>query len=200
MNRKTSLQEMMAVTRPGGVYRRSDFVDLSSNVDRDLAKLVNKRFLQKIQRGIYLRPKQTVFGQAMPDEKKLLRKFLDDDCFFVYSPCIFNALGFGTTQLYDKMIVLNRKRHGKIAVGGRTFFFRRRKEVPHTATKEFLLVEMLNCLYELAENTRMVMENMQKKSHQFNTKKLSRTARLFGKKSTQKTVEQLLQGKVCVSS
>ena len=200
MTRKTSLQMMMAALKPGGVYRRADFVRLSSNVDRDLARLVENRFLHKLQRGIYLCPKQTDFGQAMPDERKLLRKFLGDNCFIVYSPCIFNALGFGTTQLYDKMIVLNRKRHGKIAVGDRIFFFRRRKRVPRTATKEFLLVEMLNCLYEIAEDTSMIMENMQKKLPKFDATNLKHTARRFGKRSTQKTVEQLLQGKAHVPS
>ena len=199
MTRKTSLQTMQAALKLGGVYRRSDFVKLSSNVDRYLAQLVKSGSLQKLQRGIYLCPKDTVFGQAMPDEKKLLHKFLDDNHFLVYSPCMFNTLGFGTTQLYDKMVVLNRKRQGKIAVGGRTFFFRRCKRVPRTATKEFLLVEMLNCRYELAENIPWVIENMQKKLHQFDGKALTRAAKRFGKKSTQKTVAQLLQGQACVS-
>ena len=198
MTRKTSLQMMQDTLKPGEVYRRSDFVKLSSNVDRDLAQLVESRNLQKLQRGIYLCPKDTVFGQAMPDEKKLLHKFLDDNRFIVYSPCMFNTLGFGTTQLYNKMVVLNRKRQGKIAVGGRIFFFRRRKRVPRTATKEFLLVEMLNCRYELAENIPWVIENMQKKLHQFDGKLLKHTAKRFGKKSTQKTVALLLQGQTCV--
>lgn len=200
MTRKTSLQKMKDVLKPGEVYRRSDFVKLSSNVDRDLAQLVENRSLQRLQRGIYLCPKHTIFGQDIPDEKKLLYKFLNDHRFIVYSPCMFNMLGFGTTQLYNKVVVLNYKRQGKIAVGSRVFFFHRRKRVPRTITKEFLLVEMLNCRYELAEDMPWVIGNMQKQLHQFDRKLLKRSAKLFGKRSTQKTVAQLLQGQACIPS
>ena len=200
MKKKTSLQRIEDVLKPGGVYRRSDFAKLSSNLDRDLAQLVKNSSLQRLQRGLYLCPKHTIFGQDMPDEEKLLYKFLNDNRFIAYSPCDFNMLGFGTTQLYDKVVVLNYKRQGKIVVGGRPFFFRRRKRVPRTPTKEFLLVEMLNCRYELAEDMPWVIGNMQKKLHKFDRKLLKRSAKLFGKRSTQKTVTQLLQGQIRVSS
>ncbi|MDE3270190.1 MAG: DUF6088 family protein [Pseudomonadota bacterium] len=199
MRRETSLQAMINVLEPGGVYRRADFDPLSSNVDRNLAQLVKENVLEKICRGIYLHPHQTTFGQAMPEEKKLLRKFLDDDNFVVYSPCMFNSLGFGTTQLYDKVIVLNKKRHGKIAIGGRTFFFHRQRNVPRTMTKEFLMVEMLNRFNELAEDKSMTMNIMQKKLHQFNPRRLKNTASRFGKKSTQARVKKLLRENHSVS-
>ena len=192
MRGKTSLQTMIDVLEPGGVYRRADFEALSSNVDRNLAKLVKGNVLERVCRGIYLCPRQTAFGQAVPEDKKLLSKFLNDDNFIVYSLCMFNALGFGTTQLYDKVIVLNKKRHGKIAIGGRTFFFHRQRNVPKTVTKEFLLVEMLNRFNELAEDRSMTIKIMRKKLHQFNTRKLKSTASRFGKKSTQARVRQLL--------
>lgn len=200
MRREASLQAMIGALEPGGVYRRADFEALSSNVDRNLAKLVKESVLEKVCRGIYLHPRQTAFGQAVPEEKKLLSKFLNDNNFVVYSPCMFNALGFGTTQLYDKVIVLNKKRHGKIAIGGRTFFFHRQRNIPKTVTKEFLLVEMINRFDELAEDRSMIMEFMQKKLHQFNPRKLKRAASRFGKKSTQARVQRLLQKNSSVSA
>lgn len=199
MRGKTSLQAMISALEPGGVYRRADFEALSSNVDRNLAQLVKDNVLEKIYRGIYLHPRQTVFGQALPEEKKLLSKFLNDDNFVVYSPCMFNSLGFGTTQLYNKVIVLNKKRHGKIAIGGRTFFFHRQRNIPRTVTKEFLLVEMLNRLDELAEDRSITMKIMRKKLHQFNPRKLKNTAFRFGKKSTQARVQHLLRKSSSVS-
>lgn len=200
MRRETSLQTIINMLKPGGVYRRADFDPLSSNVDRNLAQLVKAKVLKKICRGIYLRPHQTVFGQAVPEEKKLLRKFLNDDNFVVYSPCMFNSLGFGTTQLYDKVIVLNKKRHGEIAIGGRTFFFHRQRNVPRTVTKEFLLVEMLNRFDELAEDKSITMNIMQKKIHLFNSRRLKSAAYRFGKKSTQDKVRRLLQKNINVSA
>ena len=193
MRRGTSLQSMINILKPGGVYRRADFEPLSSSVDRNLAQLVKENVLEKIYRGIYQCPRQTIFGQAMPEEKKLLSKFLNDDNFVVYSPCMFNSLGLGTTQLYDKVIVLNKKRHGKITIGCRTFFFHRQRNVPRTVTKEFFLVEMLNRFNELAEDKSMTMNIIQRKLHQFDHRRLKITAARFGKKSTQAKVKWLLQ-------
>ena len=65
---------------------------------------------------------------------------------------MFNSLGLGTTQLYDKKIVFNRKRHGEMKLGNRTYFFHRWREAPKSLSREFLLVEMLNRINELAED------------------------------------------------
>jgi hypothetical protein len=111
---RTDLDKIRQFLVAGKVYRRSDFVDMTSNVDRNLKTLVNEGALRKLQNGLYMAPKETPFGEAMPDEDEILRKFLNDDHFVVYGPSIFNSLGLGTTQLYDKRVVFNRKRHGEM--------------------------------------------------------------------------------------
>lgn len=189
----TVLDKMANSLVEGKVYRRSDFTDMTSNVDRNLKELVVSGRLKKLQNGLYLCPKKTPFGEGLPNENDLLEKFLDDDHFVVYGPSMFNSLGFGTTQLYDKKVVFNRKRHGEMSLGGRTYTFYRWKEAPKKLSKEFLLVEMLNKLNDLAEDQESVLKNVKSKLNDFNSLKLHNALNRFGTKSTQKKLKNLLK-------
>lgn len=189
----TALEKMTKQLVDGRVYRRSDFTSVSSNVDRNLKELVDRGELKKLQNGLYLRPKQTPFGEALPDEDELLEKFLDDDHFVVYGPSMFNSLGLGTTQLYNEKVVFNRKRHGVMNLGGRTYTFYRWKEAPKSLSKEFLLVEMFNRLDDLSENKEQVVANFKKKLSEFNLLKLNNSLNRFGTKSTQKKLKSLIR-------
>src|SRR6266567_8389334 len=46
------------------------------------------------------------------------------------APNAYNSLGVGTTQLYDKTVVYNHKRHGPVSLGGRVFDFRVKPSFP----------------------------------------------------------------------
>ena len=193
MKPDTALEKMSKLLVQGRVYRRSDFTSVSSNVDRNLKELVNRGELTKLQNGLYLRPRKTPFGEALADEDELLQKFLDDDHFVVYGPSMFNSLGLGTTQLYNEKVVFNRKRHGVMNLGGRTYTFYRWKEAPKKLSKEFLLVEMFNRLDDLSENKDLVVSNLKKKLSEFNFLKLNNSINRFGTKSTQKKLKSLIR-------
>lgn len=171
--------------KAGQVYRRSDFLGKSKNVDRHLATLVKHGDLKKLQQGLYVCPESTAFGEAPPNEQQLLRTFLKDDHFVVYSYNAFNSLGFGTTQLHNRKVVFNRKRSGEHMVGGRTYLFHRWREAPKKLTPEFLVVELLNQLNHLAEDRKSVLENLSNKLKSFDLKKLKRAAARYGTYSTQ---------------
>lgn len=135
----------------------------------------------------------TVFGETLPDTKKLLKKFLNDDHFVFYNLSQFNSLGLGTTQLYNTQIVFNRKRHGEIKLAGRTYLFYRWREAPKSLSKEFLLVELFNKANYLTEDWDKILKNLTKKLNDFNKKKLLKCLNQFGTKSTQKKLYLLLQ-------
>ena len=188
-----SLQKMRNHLVPGHSYRRSDLALFSSNVDRNLQTLVSEGSLKKLSPGLYVAPKTTIFGEAPPDEQSLLHTFLKDDHFVVYSPSQFNSLvGVGTTQLYNSRVVFNRKRTGEITVGGRTYVFRLWREAPRSLSQEFLVVELLNRLNELAEDRDMLLEKLRLKLSDFNLLKLSRDIKRFGTLSAQKRYKELL--------
>src|SRR5258707_6014553 len=108
--------------------------------------------LKKLSQGLYYFPEKSAFGYAPPEEETLVRSFLKDDRFLLASPNAYNSLGVGTTQLYDKTVVYNHKRHGRYALGGRVFDFRMKPAFPRRLSREVLLVDLVNNLDRLAES------------------------------------------------
>lgn len=148
--------------RPGQVYRREDLAVWSNAVDRHLKQLQEEGKLTKLSGGLYYFPKKTVFGAAPAEDRKLVQAFLRDHRFLLTSPNAYNSLGLGTTQIYNETIVYNHK-HGRFELGGRMFDFRVRPHFPKQLTTEFLLVDMVNNLDGLAEDTDAMLDRVKKK-------------------------------------
>lgn len=193
MRTNNSLKKIYQTIVPGRIYRRSDFVSFSSNIDRNLAILVEEGKLKKIAHGLYMAAKNTAFGPVSPDYNLLIKAFLKDDHFVIYGPSQFNSLELGTTQLYNQLIVFNRKRVGEFTVAGNKFTFYRWREAPKELTPEFLVIELLNRLDHLAENRDTVLLNLSNKISTFNLKKLQFTAAHYGTISTQKKLKAILK-------
>ena len=192
MRPNLSLQKLKAFLKPGGVYRRQDLLAYSTNIDRALATLLQAGILHREQYGLYYCPIHSEFGPAKPREQDLIKAFLRDDRFVVYSPNLFNSLGLGTTQLYNTRIVFNRKRVGEYTLANRTYSFYRWREAPKELSKEFLVVEFLNKSSELSENTETAIAVLKTKMPQFDNRKLLFAARHYGKTSTYQKLLALL--------
>ena len=186
------LDQLKKHLRPGQVYRRADLAQWSKSVDRHIRQLVEEGVLQKIRNGLYYCPRFSVFGQVPPDEHELVRTFLKEDDFLLTSPNAYNALGVGTTQLYNTRVVYNHRRHGRFTLGGVPFEFRRKPRFPRKLTEEFLLVDLLNNLSELAENPAAVRERARAKAKTLDATKLRKAARDYGKVATRKFLDQVL--------
>ena len=176
--------------RAGKVYRREDLLPYSTSVDRQLQRLLAAGRLRKLAQGLYFKPKINVFGEVPPEEKDLLAAFLRDKNFLSFNPSIYNSLGLGTTQLYNKTIVYNHKRHGQFRLGNRTYDFRVRHRFPKPVqvTPEFLLVDMLNNLAELAEDESEVLDHAQRRLTRFDQKLLRKALTDYGSVATQRLV------------
>lgn len=186
------LDQLKKHLRPGRVYRREDLAQWSKSVDRHARELLDQGVLTKLRNGLYYCPENSVFGQVPPDDAELVRSFLREDEFLLTSFNAYNALGVGTTQLYNQSIVYNHKRHGVFNLGGRVFEFRRKPRFPKKLTQEFLLVDLLNNLQELAEDEQEVKTGALRKLQDLSATTMRRAARLYGKVSTRKLVEQAL--------
>jgi len=182
----TKLQELKRRLRPGQVYRREDVARWSNAVDRHLKQLVEEGTLAKLAGGLYAYPKETVFGKAPAEDDKLVEAFLKDDRFLLASPNAYNSLGVGTTQLYDKTVVYNHKRHGDFLLGGRKFAFRVKASFPKALTKEFLLVDLMNNLDQLAESKQDVLARVAERAASCDFRRLERAARSYGNVQTKK--------------
>jgi len=188
----TKLEEIKKRLRPGEVYRRQELARWSNAVDRHIKQLLEDGTLWKMAGGLYLRPKDTVFGKAPPQDEKLVAGFLKDSRFLLASPNAYNTLGVGTTQLYDKTVVYNHKRHGPVSLGGRVFDFRVKPSFPRRLSKEFLLVDLVNNLDRLAESREEVLARVKERAASFSQPRLQRAARDYGKVRTKKFFSEAL--------
>jgi len=182
----TKVQELKKRLQPGQVYRRENLTQWSKAVDRHLRQLVDEGTLTKLAGGLYAYPKQTVFGKAPAADDKLVATFLKDHRFLLVSPNAYNSLGVGTTQLYDKTVVYNHKRHGEYALGGRKFEFRMKPAFPKRLSREFLLVDLVNNLDRRAESRNEVLERVKERAASYNKPRLQRAARDYGSVRTKK--------------
>lgn len=188
-----ALAHMRHALELGRVYRRADLAMLSNAVDRHLQALVQAGDLRKLAQGLYYAPRQSVFGELPPDDAELVRSFLRDDDFLLFSPSAYNTAGLGTTQLYNRTMVYNRKRHGLFTLGNRVFDFRVKPRFPHELSMEFLFVDLLNNVDELAEEAGAVWARAERKVRQLNANGLSQALRAYGNAATRKRLEEVLR-------
>ena len=174
--------------RPGRVYRREDLAPLSTAVDRHLQELVSAGRLTKLARGLYYAPRESAFGAVPPTDEELVAAFLKDRDFLLFSPSAYNAAGLGTTQLYNRTWVYNRKRHGVFTLGGRQYDFRVKPRFPRRLSDEFLFVDALNNLGELAEDEAAVLARARQRAREMDGRKLMRALEQFGLVATRKRV------------
>jgi hypothetical protein len=188
----TKLQELKQRLRPGQVYRREDLAKWSNAVDRHLKQLRDDGTLTKLAGGLYYRPKTTAFGTAPAADEKLVETFLKDGRFLLASPNAYNALGVGTTKLYNETVVYNHKRHGRFELGGRSFNFRVKPHFPKTLSKEFLLVDLVNNLDRLAEDREAVLGRVKEQAGACDRQRLERSVRDYGSARAKKFFAQAL--------
>jgi Family of unknown function (DUF6088) len=187
------LQQLKKQLKPGEVYRRTELAYWSKSVDRHLDELVQEGTLQKLSQGLYYFPKESVFGKTPPDENVLVQSFLKDHRFLLTSPNAYNSLGVGTTQLYNVRTVYNHKRHGEFKLGNQTFNFRIKPHFPKKVTEDFLLVDLVNNLEELAEDKTEVLKKVSAKVQAMDRKKMENAVAEYGSVKTKKLFAPLLQ-------
>src|ERR1019366_9725467 len=112
------------------------------------------------------------------------------------SPNAYNSLGVGTTQLYDKTVVYNHKRHGDFVLGGQKLAFRMKPSFPKTLSREFLLVDLVNNLDQLAESKTEVLARVRERVAAYDASRrprLQRAAIEYGNVRTKKFFGEALK-------
>lgn len=183
--------KLMDAMKLGKVYRRQDLEGFSTSVDRDLKTLVEGGDVKKLSSGLYHRPNKNAFGHTPADENELVRAFLKTDDFLLTSYSYFNRLGLGLTQVYSNYVVYNHKRSGEFSLGGKRFEFRLMPDFPRTLSKEYLLVDLLNNLKRLPDDTRRVLGSLKSKVAEFNEKRLRALTLRYGRPRTKKMLNEV---------
>jgi hypothetical protein len=190
---KEYMQILKLHIKTGEVYRRSDLEYYSTAVDRHLSELTKEGTLLKLGKGLYYAPKTSKFGLVPPDDHDLVERFLKDDHFLLVSPNSYNALGLGLTQLYNSTSVYNHKRRGILKLNGKNFLFKLKSSFPSKLTKEYLVVDLLNNLEELAEDFEQTVRNFHKNIQRFDAHELMIMAQKYGTGATKKLVKSALR-------
>lgn len=189
----TKLETLKKRLKPGQAYRRADLARWSTSLDRHLKQLVESGMLKKLSGGLYAYPKETAFGPAPASDKEVVGAFLKNDPFLLASPNAYNSLGVGATQLYDKTIVYNHKPHGEFQLGNRKFAFRVKPRFPKSLTKEFLLVDLVNNVDQLAEAKDEVLKRVMQHAASTDRRRLRRAVRDYGNERTKKFFDRVLR-------
>lgn len=183
-------EKLRDTMEPGRVYRRQDLLGLSTTVDRDLKTLVASGEVRKLAGGLYCLPRQTAFGAAPPDDLELVRAFLKTDDFRLTSYNDFNALGLGLTQVYNSYVVYNHKRAGNFQLGRQHFKFRLVPAYPPEASKEYLLVDMLNNLRRLPDDVEAVLRNLKTGLKEFDRDKVLDCLERYGNAGAKRVLRE----------
>ncbi len=191
---RSATAHLAGALKAGHVYRREDLARLSNAVDRHLRELVSVGKLQKLAQGLYHAPKQSSFGLLPPADDDVVRGFLRDEDFLVFSPSSYNAVGLGTTQLYNRTLVYNHKRHGVFQLGNRQFDFRVKPRFPKKLSLEFLFVDLLNNLEDLAEDRDAVLNQARNKLPSFELIRLQAAVNSYGNMATRKRFQDWVNG------
>lgn len=187
--RKAKAEQLLENMEEGVVYRRAELSIFSNSVDRHLDELVNAGKLNRLAAGLYMRSKKSAFGNVPAGEDSLVETFLKDNRYLVNSYNNYNQLGLGLTQVYNGNIVYNYKRHGEFELGGKKFFFKRIPRFPKKLSKEFLLIDLLNNLKNVAEDEHQVVENFLKDKNKFDMKKVLSVAKMYARPRAKKILD-----------
>ena len=179
--------------KQGEVYRRSDLEYYSTAIDRHLAQLTKDGTLIKLNQGLYYAPKQSKFGAVPPDDRQVVERFLKDEDFLLVSPNSFNSLGLGLTQLYNTTWVYNHKRKGEFQLNGKTFEFKLKSSFPKKISREYLLVDLLNNLDNLAQDQTQAIDKLQNNIRNFNADDLMKATQQYGTGKTKRTLKSIVR-------
>jgi hypothetical protein len=184
--------ELKSHLRRGGVYRRAELEQWSNSVDRHIGELVETGTLEKVGPSLYYYPKKNIYGVEPPDTKMLVKKFLKNDRFLITSLNYYNGLGVGTTQLYNQVLVYNHNRSGEVKLGNKVIKFRKKNAFPSANSKEFLIVDLVNNLSDLAEDQSDIMKRVYETVPKLNKNSLSNALKRYGTAKTKKLLAEVI--------
>lgn len=110
-------------------WRFVDFKDLPTTaVAKALSRLSRLGVLQRIGKGLYYRPKKTVFGQSKPNTSHLRNLFSHNKPLFPCGTSAANLLGFSTQQAAKVEVATCASSLPRLLIGKETIIHTRRPE------------------------------------------------------------------------
>ena len=108
-----------------------------------LSRMVQKCQLERIERGLYYKPKKTPFGRSHPGAREVLAKLLEKNGGYITGTAAYNRLGL-TSQNPGVIVIAGRGYRSPRSVAGVTIRCRRTKVTP--TPQNVPLLEILDAL------------------------------------------------------
>lgn len=108
-----------------------------------LSRMVKKGELERIERGLYYKPKKTPFGRSRPGAREILGKLLEKNDAYITGTAAYNRLGL-TSQNPGVIVIAGRGYRSPRSIAGVTIRCRRTKLPP--TPQNVALLEILDAL------------------------------------------------------
>lgn len=189
----SAIEELKKNLRPGEVYRRAELVKWSKSVDRHIRILLREGTISKISGGIYEVPIKSDYGLLPAEVDDHVRSFLKDSRYLKILPHWYNGIGVGTTQLYNCYWIYNRKRHGKFKIANLNYHFIIKPFFPKMASKEYLLVDIVDSIDRLAEDKNVVIPRVYNEASKLDIEVLAKIVRDYGGRKAKQLFKPLIE-------
>jgi hypothetical protein len=111
------------------IWRFNDFSDMPTMaVAQALSRLSRKGVIQRLGKGLYYRPRQTVFGKSRPSSSQLRSLQIERKGIFPAGNSAANLLGFSTQNSAKIEVATNGLSLSRLIVGKETVIHTRRPE------------------------------------------------------------------------
>jgi len=111
-----------------------------------IERLIKKGILKRISPGIFFKPKQTVFGELLPDEEEILKPYLyknGNRIAYITGIYLYNKLGL-TTQIPQIIKIASREK--EIKVNKSNLKVKPAKSYADVTNKNFQYLEILDAI------------------------------------------------------
>lgn len=122
INIHQKLQKFIEKKSPGDIFRYNDLSlkkEQMVALSKALSRLSKKGIIRRLRKGIYYKPKQTIFGELMPSENEIIRTLTRNNKSIIgYTTGVaeYNRLGL-TTQVPKGIIIRSRGNKRRANIG-----------------------------------------------------------------------------------
>lgn len=175
------------------MYRTRELARWGANPPRLAQRLVRDGQLVQLAHGLFAAPKRSRFGEVPPTDEALMRAFLDGGPFVFTGPERWNALGLGTTAVFARPLVYNKKRSGLFNLGGRKFLLRR-VAFPEVPQPEWFIIDLFENAEKAAASRDELVTSLTAalRTGKFDRARLLDMSRRYGSRHTQALVRATL--------
>ncbi|HNX60983.1 MAG TPA: DUF6088 family protein, partial [Spirochaetota bacterium] len=136
------IQDKVDRLSPGAIIRHSDFhlpPDKQMALAKTLSRMSKKGQIERLEKGLYYKPKKTAFGPVRPSEREILTAIIKEKKGYITDTAAANAIG-ATTQVSKEIVIASKSYQPPRKIAGLTIRYRRATIQSASASVEVLQI------------------------------------------------------------